>query len=101
MLPVKHAGHLAVVVITAENTGEEVSPTRQPVTVYEIMYAKKSAPSPDTPASHKGVGVEFQGGSTPSEITIREMLSGVKDADGNSYFPNCNNKLNTRRTFMQ
>lgn len=85
MLPVKHAGHLAVVVITAENTGEEVSPTRRPVTVYEIMYAKKSAPSPDTPASHKGVGVEFQGESTPFEITIREMLSVVKDADGNSY----------------
>ena len=85
MLPVKHADRLAVVVITAENTGKEVSPRRQPVTVYEIMYAKKSAPSPDTPASHKGVGVEFQGGNTPSEITIREMLSVVKDADRNSY----------------
>ncbi len=51
--------------------------------MYEVSYVKKNA-FPDSRVPKDGERV-LSGNDVPSEITIREMLSGVKDADGNSY----------------
>ena len=63
----------------------------QPVTMYEVAYAKKNA-LPDSRMPKNGERV-LSGNDVPSEITIREMLSGVKDADGNSYFQMSGNAI--------
>ena len=85
MLPVAHNGNIETVVITAENTGKEVRVGKQPISIYEIGYAKKNASFPASPASSREQMSMARETGIPSEITIREMLSGVKDADGNSY----------------
>lgn len=83
MLPVKTNGKMKTVVITAEKGKEGVKLSPQPVTMYEVAYAKKNA-IPDSRMPKDG-GRVLPGNDVPSEITIREMLSDVKDADGNSY----------------
>lgn len=83
MLPVKTNGELRTVVITAEKRKGYVELSPQPVTMYEVSYVKKNA-FPDSRVPKDGERV-LSGNDVPSEITIREMLSGVKDADGNSY----------------
>lgn len=85
MLPVAHNGNIETVVITAENTGKEVRVGKQSISIYEIGYAKKNARFPASPASSREQMSMARETGIPSEITIREMLSGVKDADGNSY----------------
>lgn len=85
MLPVKHNGRLEVVVITAENAGKEVRPIKHPISVYEISYAKKNAIPSKMLMPNNGDSITIRGNDAPSEITIREMLSVVKDAAGNSY----------------
>lgn len=85
MLPVAHNGNIETVVITAENTGKEVRVGKQPISIYEIGYAKKNASFPASPASSREQMSMARETGIPSEITIREMLSGVKDAGGNSY----------------
>lgn len=83
MLPVKTNGELRTVVITAEKRKGYVELSPQPVTMYEVSYVKKNA-FPDSRVPKDGERV-LSGNDVPSEITIREMLSGVKEADGNSY----------------
>lgn len=85
MLPVAHNGNIETVVITAENTGKEVRVGKQSISIYEIGYAKKNASFPASPASSREQMSMARETGIPSEITIREMLSGVKNADGNSY----------------
>lgn len=85
MLPVKHNGRLEVVVITAENAGKEVRPIKQPISIYEISYAKKNAIPSKMLLPNNGDSITIRGDDVPSEITIREMLSSVKGAAGNSY----------------
>lgn len=85
MLPVAHNGNVETVVITAENTGKEVRVGKQSISIYEIGYAKKNARLPASPASSREQMSMARETGIPSEITIREMLSGVKDAGGNSY----------------
>lgn len=85
MLPVAHNGNIETVVITAENTGKEVRVGKQSISIYEIGYAKKNTRFPASPASSREQMSMARETGIPSEITIREMLSGVKDAGGNSY----------------
>ena len=77
MLPVKHNGRLEVVVITAENAGKEVRPIKQPISIYEISYAKKNAIPSKMLLLNNGASITIRGADVPSEITIREMLSSV------------------------
>lgn len=97
MLPVAHNGNIETVVITAENTGKEVRVGKQPISIYEIGYAKKNARFPASPASSREQMSMARETGIPSEITIREMLSGVKDADGNSYFQMAGDSLKSEQ----
>ena len=87
MLPVAHNGNIETVVITAENTGKEVRVGKQSISIYEIGYAKKNARFPASPAPSREQMSMARETGIPSEITIREMLSSVKGADGNRDHP--------------
>lgn len=82
MVPVQMNGHIKTLVIVAEEHDGVVSTGSVPVTAYEIYYAKKpplaAAPRPKT-------GVSAAEEEAPLTISIRDMLTGVKDADGNVY----------------
>lgn len=52
--------------------------------LYEIFYAKKENPPAALP-SPEGVGIIADQEDSPSTITIRQMLEGVKDSKGNFY----------------
>ena len=82
MLPVRIGNNIKTLVIVAEEQDGVVSASPVPVTAYEIYYAKKpplvAAPRPET-----GVSATEEG--APLTISIRDMLTGVKDADGNVY----------------
>lgn len=55
-----------------------VSPACAGMILYEVSYVKKNA-FPDSRVPKDGERV-LSGNDVPSEITIREMLSGIKDA---------------------
>ena len=89
MVPVRINGRIRTLVIVAEeHNGVVSSPTS--VKVYEIYYAKKHplATAPITETSSKAgakAGVSVAEEDALSTISIRDMLTGVKDADGNVY----------------
>ena len=89
MVPVRINGRIRTLVIVAEErNGVVLSPTS--VKVYEIYYAKKHplATAPITETSSKAgakAGVSVAEEDALSTISIRDMLTGVKDADGNLY----------------
>jgi hypothetical protein len=89
MVPVRINGRIRTLVIVAEeHNGVVSSPTS--VTIYEIYYAKKHplATAPITETSSKAgakAGVSVAEEDALSTISIRDMLTGVKDADGNVY----------------
>ena len=89
MVPVHINGRIRTLVIVAEEcNGVVSSPTS--VKVYEIYYAKKHplATAPITEPSSKAgakAGVSVAEEDALSKISIRDMLTGVKDADGNVY----------------
>ena len=89
MVPVRINGRIRTLVIVAEErNGVVSSPTS--VKVYEIYYAKKHplATAPITETSSKAgakAGVSVAEEDALSTISIRDMLTGVKDADGNLY----------------
>jgi hypothetical protein len=89
MVPVHINGRIRTLVIVAEErNGVVSSPTS--VQVYEIYYAKKHplATAPITEPSPKAgakAGVSVAEEDALSKISIRDMLTGVKDADGNVY----------------
>nr|DAP61391.1 MAG TPA: crystallin beta/gamma motif-containing protein [Caudoviricetes sp.] len=82
MVPVQMNGHIKTLVIVAEEHDGVVSTGSVPVTAYEIYYAKKP-PLAATPRPKTGVSAAEE--EAPLTISIRDMLTGVKDADGNVY----------------
>jgi hypothetical protein len=82
MVPVQMNGHIKTLVIVAEEHDGVVSTGSVPVTAYEIYYAKKP-PLAATPRPKTGVSAAEE--EAPLTISIRDMLTGVKDADGNLY----------------
>ena len=95
MVPVRINGRIRTLVIVAEeHNGVVSSPTS--VKVYEIYYAKKHplATAPITETSSKAgakAGVSVAEEDALSTISIRDMLTGVKDADGNLYAQSATN----------
>ncbi|BEU87459.1 hypothetical protein TAMA11512_09230 [Selenomonas sp. TAMA-11512] len=82
MVPVQMNGHIKTLVIVAEEHDGVVSTGSVPVTAYEIYYAKKP-PLAATPRPKTGVSAAEE--EAPLTISIRDMLAGVKGADGNVY----------------
>lgn len=79
MAPVQIKDRLHTVVIIAEDCGDTVTVEPQNVSLYEIYTnIKKGAP-------HRSSVRNMAALEAPSTITIREMLSGVKDSDGRFY----------------
>ena len=75
-------GHIKTLVIVAEEHDGVVSTGSVPVTAYEIYYAKKP-PLAATPRPKTGVSATEE--EAPLTISIRDILTGVKDADGSLY----------------
>ncbi len=82
MVPVRIGDRIKTLVVVAEEHDGVVSTGSVPVTAYEIYYAKKP-PLAATPRPKTGVSAAEE--ETPLIISIRDMLTGVKDADGNVY----------------
>ena len=82
MVPVRMNDHIKTLVIVAEEHDGVVSTGSVPVTAYEIYYAKKP-PLAATPRPKTGVSAAEE--EAPLTISIRDMLTGVKGADGKVY----------------
>ena len=82
MVPVRIGDRIKTLVVVAEEHDGVVSTGSVPVTAYEIYYAKKP-PLAATPRPKTGVSATEE--EAPLTISIRDMLTGVKDADGNVY----------------
>lgn len=76
-VPVKMNGHLYTLLLTAEDFNKNVEIDAQEVSLYEIS-AKKIEDNRLSVALNAS-------GTLPSKISIREVLQGVKDVDGNPY----------------
>lgn len=81
-VPAKIKGHLYTLLITAEDFNKTVEIDAQEVSLYEISTQKiednRLLRSPESEDSGDA-------GTLPSKISIREVLQGVKDVDGNPY----------------
>ena len=82
MVPVRIGDRIKTLVVVAEEHDGVVSTGSVPVTAYEIYYAKKP-PLAATPRPKTGVSAAEE--EAPLTVSIRDMLTGVKDADGNVY----------------
>ncbi len=82
MVPVRIGDRIKTLVVVAEEHDGVVSTGSVPVTAYEIYYAKKP-PLAATPRPKTGVSAAEE--EAPLTISIRDMLTGVKGADGNVY----------------
>lgn len=76
-VPVKMNGNLYTLLITAEDFNKTVEIDVQEVSLYEISAKKIEDTRPSATLNVQG--------TIPSKISIREVLQGVKDVDGNPY----------------
>lgn len=76
-VPVKMNGQLYTLLLTAEDFNKNVEIDAQEVSLYEISAKKIEDNRPSATLNVQG--------TLPSKISIREVLQGVKDVDGNPY----------------
>ena len=78
-VPVSLNGKIATIRIVGEERGDVITFSPTNVHLYDVIVEKRSSRPPQ--------GISPFGGSTRASdtISIRDMLSGVKDADGNLY----------------
>lgn len=76
-VPVKMNGHLYTLLLTAEDFNKSVEFDAQEVSLYEISAKKIEDNRPSATLNVQG--------TLPSTLSIREVLQGVKDVDGNPY----------------
>ncbi|WP_276677263.1 hypothetical protein, partial [Selenomonas artemidis] len=96
MIPVKFAGRLETLVVTAEDMNGEISVAPQNVSLYEMFVTQKEEMLLPTDP-HKGFIVDKEASpvansvtqdaanSNSDEVTIRDMLSGISDYYGKPY----------------